>query len=129
MQVSSGWAAAPLLARRLYTTILADSALCGRMKVQAMLPCLPPILLILSLHTNAEEHSEAGHGEEREDHDSARIFPLLPPYQSVDFAANFNKLKSSGDAAYFVVRDSTVVSFCCCCIMYFSNLLCYMFVY
>jgi len=78
------------------------------MKVPAMLPCLPPILLILSLHTNAEEHSEAGHGEEREDHDSARIFPLLPPYQSVDFAANFNKLKSSGDAAYFVVRDSTV---------------------
>ena len=41
---------------------------------------------------------------------SGRVFPLLPPYQGVDFAANFNKLKSSGDAAYFVVRDSIVVS-------------------
>ena len=41
---------------------------------------------------------------------SGRVFPLLPPYYGVDFAANFNKLKSSGDAAYFVVRDSIVVS-------------------
>ena len=41
---------------------------------------------------------------------SGRVFPLLPPYQAVDFPANFNKLKSSGDAAYFVVRDSIVVS-------------------
>ena len=45
-----------------------------------------------------------------ENHGSARVFPLLPPYQGVDFGANFNKLKSSGDAAYFVVRDSIVVS-------------------
>ena len=44
------------------------------------------------------------------DHGTARVFPLLPPYQGVDFGANFNKLKSSGDAAYFVVRDSIVVS-------------------
>ena len=76
------------------------------MKVQGVLPCLPPLLLIISLHTRAEEQGEA-----RGEQDTARIFPLLPPYQSVDFAANFNKLKSSGDAAYFVVRDSTVVSF------------------
>ena len=41
---------------------------------------------------------------------SGRVFPLLPPYQGVDFAANFNKLKSSGDAGYFVVRDFIVVS-------------------
>ena len=47
---------------------------------------------------------------EQEDQGSARVFPLLPPYANVDFGANFNKLKSSGDAAYFVVRDSTVVS-------------------
>ena len=47
---------------------------------------------------------------EVENHGSARVFPLLPPYQGVDFGANFNKLKSSGDAAYFVVRDSIVVS-------------------
>lgn len=73
------------------------------MKVQGVLPCLPPLLLIISLHTRAEEQGEA-----RGEQDTARIFPLLPPYQSVDFAANFNKLKSSGDAAYFVVRDSTV---------------------
>ena len=44
---------------------------------------------------------------------SGRVFPLLPPYYGVDFAANFNKLKSSGDAAYFVVRDSIVVSSRC----------------
>ena len=48
--------------------------------------------------------------DEVENHGSARVFPLLPPYQGVDFGANFNKLKSSGDAAYFVVRDSIVVS-------------------
>ena len=47
---------------------------------------------------------------EGEDHGTGRVFPLLPPYQTVDFGANFNKLKSSGDAAYFVVRDSIVVS-------------------
>ena len=33
----------------------------------------------------------------------------LPQYQDVDIAANFNKLKSSGDAAFFVVRDTIVV--------------------
>ena len=41
------------------------------------------------------------------------MFPwwsILPPYQGVDFAANFNKLKSSGDVGYFMVRDSIVVS-------------------
>jgi len=37
-----------------------------------------------------------------------RYFPLLPPYHDVDFAANFNKLKSPGDTAYFVVRDTIV---------------------
>jgi len=37
---------------------------------------------------------------------SGRYFNLLPPYYGIDFAANFNKLKSNGDIAYFVVRDS-----------------------
>ena len=37
------------------------------------------------------------------------LWRLLPQYQDVDIAANFNKLKSSGDAAYFVVRDTIVV--------------------
>ena len=38
-----------------------------------------------------------------------RFFPILPPYHGVDFGANFNRLKSSGAAAYFLVRDSIVV--------------------
>ena len=37
------------------------------------------------------------------------LWRFLPQYQDVDIAANFNKLKSSGDAAYFVVRDTVVV--------------------
>jgi len=41
-----------------------------------------------------------------EDAGSGRYFPLLPPYYGVDFAANFNKLRSPGDASYFVVRDT-----------------------
>ena len=48
-----------------------------------------------------------------DDQGSGRVFPLLPPYQGVDFAANFNKLKSSGDAGYFIARDSIVVSMAC----------------
>jgi len=61
--------------------------------------CLCPLLILISLLLS----------EASEDAGTARIFPLLPPYRDVDFAANFNKLKSSGDAAYFVVRDSTVL--------------------
>ena len=37
------------------------------------------------------------------------LWRKLPQYQDVDMAANFNKLKSSGDAAFFVVRDTIVV--------------------
>ena len=55
-----------------------------------------------------------------ENHGSARVFPLLPPYQGVDFGANFNKLKSSGDAAYFVVRDSIVVSIWLCTVVHYT---------
>jgi len=36
------------------------------------------------------------------------LFRFLPQYSDVDFGANFNKLKSSGDTAYFVVRDTIV---------------------
>lgn len=61
--------------------------------------CLGALLILLSLLL----------AEAREDVGTARVFPLLPPYADVDFGANFNKLKSSGDAAYFVVRDSTVL--------------------
>ena len=42
------------------------------------------------------------------------LFRLLPQYSDVDFGANFNKLKSSGDTAYFVVRDTIVVTSLCC---------------
>ena len=37
------------------------------------------------------------------------LWRFLPQYQDVDIGANFNKLKSSGDAAFFVVRDTIVV--------------------
>jgi len=36
------------------------------------------------------------------------LWRFLPQYQDVDIGANFNKLKSSGDAAFFVVRDTIV---------------------
>jgi len=71
------------------------------MQLRHVLPLLLPLVTLLvadNLPAKAEE----------EDHGTARVFPLLPPYQGVDFGANFNKLKSSGDAAYFVVRDSIV---------------------
>jgi hypothetical protein len=42
---------------------------------------------------------------------TGRYFPLLPPYYNIDFAANFNKLKSNNDIAYFVVRDSIAVGY------------------
>ena len=86
---------------------------------------LPPGLLLLALpvllalpgkvqEQEQEQEQERQEQEqeqlEQEEQGSARVFPLLPPYANVDFGANFNKLKSSGDAAYFVVRDSTVVS-------------------
>ena len=37
------------------------------------------------------------------------LWRFLPQYQDVDIAADFNWLKSSGDAAFFVVRDTIVV--------------------
>ena len=73
------------------------------MQLRHVLPLLLPLVTLLvadNLPAKTEE----------EEHGTARVFPLLPPYQGVDFGANFNKLKSSGDAAYFVVRDSIVVS-------------------
>jgi hypothetical protein len=67
------------------------------------------MVLVDSKHNLKEEDS---HDQEYKSKNkgSGRVFPLLPPYQGVDFGANFNKLKSSGDAGYFVVRDSIVVS-------------------
>jgi len=71
---------------------------------------LLPVVLVLvdSKYDLGEDEENNDHMHKSEDQGSARIFPLLPPYQGVDFAANFNKLKSSGDAGYFVVRDSIV---------------------
>ena len=83
------------------------------MRVTTYLPMmLLPIVMVLvdSKYDLGDDSENDDHEHKTEDQGSARIFPLLPPYQGVDFAANFNKLKSSGDAGYFVVRDSIVVS-------------------
>ena len=72
---------------------------------------LPLVMMLVNSEYNLSDDEENdNHEYKSEDQGSGRVFPLLPPYQGVDFAANFNKLKSSGDAAYFVVRDSIVVS-------------------
>jgi len=81
------------------------------MRVTTYLPMmLLPIVMVLvdSKYDLGDDSENDDHEHKTEDQGSARIFPLLPPYQGVDFAANFNKLKSSGDAGYFVVRDSIV---------------------
>ena len=71
---------------------------------------LPVVLLALVMVLVESKHDPKDENYKSENQGSGRVFPLLPPYQGVDFAANFNKLKSSGDAGYFVVRDSIVVS-------------------
>ena len=73
---------------------------------------LLPLVMVLvnSKYNLSDDEENDNHEYKSEDQGSGRVFPLLPPYQGVDFAANFNKLKSSGDAAYFVVRDTIVVS-------------------
>jgi len=86
------------------------------MLLRQLLPLLLPLLtLLLAEEPLVKEEvdkvnkvNKVDKVNEVENHGSARVFPLLPPYQGVDFGANFNKLKSSGDAAYFVVRDSIV---------------------
>jgi len=73
------------------------------MRVTKLLPMIPLVIVMVigdTKHDISEEENNIS-----ESVGTARIFPLLPPYQGVDFAANFNKLKSAGDAAYFVVRD------------------------
>ena len=67
------------------------------------------MVLVDSKHDLEEENSDG----ESEDQGSGRVFPLLPPYQGVDFGANFNKLKSSGDAGSSLLRDTIVVSKAC----------------
>ena len=67
------------------------------------------MVLVDSKHDLKEEEND-DQDYKSDNQGSGRVFPLLPPYQGVDFGANFNKLKSSGDAGYFVVRDSIVVS-------------------
>ena len=91
------------------------------MLLRQLLPLLLPLLTLLLAEeplvkeevdkvNKVNKVNKVDKVNEVENHGSARVFPLLPPYQGVDFGANFNKLKSSGDAAYFVVRDSIVVS-------------------
>jgi hypothetical protein len=79
--------------------------------VIAFLPVtLLALVMVLVDSKNDLEEENDNYKYMSKDKGSGRVFPLLPPYQGVDFAANFNKLKSSGDAGYFVVRDSIVVS-------------------
>ena len=68
---------------------------------------LLPALLLLFVATASRWKDDFVEEKSREM--IGRFFPILPPYHGVDFGANFNRLKSSGDAAYFVVRDSVVV--------------------
>ena len=85
-----------------------------KMQVIILLPVtLLAIVMVLvdSKHDLKEEEND-DQDYKSDNQGSGRVFPLLPPYQGVDFGANFNKLKSSGDAGYFVVRDSIVVSWC-----------------
>jgi hypothetical protein len=79
------------------------------MRVRVLL-CIAMLLVVVIGDTNTSEEEGVDDAmESLSDYEgSGRVFPLLPPYQGVDFPANFNKLKSSGDAAYFVVRDSIV---------------------
>ena len=74
------------------------------MRVSHLLSCASLPLLTLALATQEMAL------DDEVDEGAARVFPLLPPYADTDLAANFNKLKSPGDAAYFVVRDTVVVS-------------------
>ena len=78
------------------------------MRVTKLLPMIPLVIVMVIGDTKHDISDEENNISESVG--TARIFPLLPPYQGVDFAANFNKLKSAGDAAYFVVRDGITVS-------------------
>ena len=74
-----------------------------------------PSLHYITTCDTASNSDGAGGGSDDQDYKdeyqrSGRVFPLLPPYQGVDFGVNINKLKSSGDAGYFVVCDFIVVS-------------------
>ena len=83
------------------------------MRVTKLLPLIPLVIVMVigdSRNDISEEGSIKNEDNISESVGTARVFPLLPPYQGVDFAANFNKLKSAGDAAYFVVRDGITVS-------------------
>ena len=78
------------------------------MRVITLLPVtlLAGVLVLVDSKHDLEVENSDGQSENQR---SERVFPLLPPYQGVDFGANFNKLKSSGDAGYFVVRDTIEV--------------------
>ena len=51
-------------------------------------------MLVDSKHDPKEEDS-ADQDYKDEYQGSGRVFPLLPPYQGLEFDANFNKLNSS----------------------------------
>ena len=74
-----------------------------------LLRLFPALLLLLTVIAGRSKDDFVL--EEKSNEIIGRFFPILPPYHGVDFGANFNRLKSTGDTAYFVVRDSIVVIF------------------
>ena len=94
-----------------FLAIFKDNTKC-KMRVIILLPVVLLALVMVLVESKTDKEKEKDSEDYTiENQGSGRVFPLLPPYQGVDFAANFNKLKSSGDAGYFVVRDSIVVSY------------------
>ena len=74
--------------------------------VKMNISILTVVLLVVIVDTKAgdtlDKISDEGTGR-------LMLWRFLPQYQDVDIGANFNKLKSSGDTAFFVVRDTIVV--------------------
>ena len=71
------------------------------MRASLLLSCASLPLWTLATQGQALDEREEG---------TARFWTVFPPYHDVDLAANFNKLRSPGDVAFFVVRDTVVVS-------------------
>ena len=73
---------------------------------------LTVVLLVVIVDTEAGDIlDKIGDDSLGDDEGTGRLmlWRFLPQYQDVDIGANFNKLKSSGDTAFFVVRDTIVV--------------------
>jgi len=77
------------------------------MRLLSLVPLLFPLLTQTFL-INRDSNANKIEDKLIETKGEGRYFNLLEPYQGVDFGANFNKLKGSGDTAYFIIRDTIV---------------------